>query len=372
MNRRADFMDWRIVIIPILLIAVGVAVIYSLVMGSPSSGIALKQGIIAMIGLSLAVIVSFVDYRLYKGFFWIFYLISILLLLYVGLFGKTVNGAMNWIDLRYFQLQPSEVAKISLIISLASFFSDKVGKLRWRDFLFSFAMMAFPLFLILKEPDMGTGMVLCFIYLIMLLVAKPTKIQLAIIFTSLFIFFASVFLAYKDIQPFGSMMKQYQRDRISVFLDPAKYPTDSGYNVRQAQITIGSGGLTGKGLGKGLQSQLKFLPEVETDFIFAGIAESFGFTGCIIILGLLSYLILRLVEIGSIARDNFGSLMVYGIAAMLFFHVLVNVGMNMGILPVAGIPLPFLSSGGTSLLVSLFSIGLAQSVFIRHRKITFS
>jgi rod shape determining protein RodA len=293
------------------------------------------------------------------------------LLILVNFIGKTANGAENWIDLKFFQLQPSEVAKIFLIFSFATFFSSKIGKIKWQDILVSVLMLLPPLVLILTEPDLGTAMVVVFIYFVILIFSKPSKLQLVAIFVSLTIGFSIVTLAYLNIKPFGSMFKDYQRKRIEVFINPNLDPYGRGYNVKQAQITIGSGGIMGKGLGRGTQSQLQFLPEAHTDFIFAGIAESFGFLGCIVLLFLYCYFIVRIIAIAQLALDNFGMLVAFGIAAMFLFQVLENVGMNVGLLPVTGIPLPFLSSGGTSLLVSFLSVGIVESIFIRHRKISF-
>ena len=205
----------------------------------------------------------------------------------------------------------------------------------------------------------------------MFLISKPTKIQLASLFFFIVLIFGLVAGAYLKVKPLDKLLKDYQRHRVAVFLDPKLEPTKSGYNVKQAQITVGSGGIFGQGLGKGSQSQLRFLPEAHTDFIFSGIAESFGFLGTTLFLALYAFFLLSLIRIAHIAKDNFGMLIVVGTASMFFFQVLISVGMNIGLLPVTGIPLPLLSYGGTSLLVSLFSIGLAQSIYIHHRKITF-
>ncbi len=371
MSKKIKTFDYSLVIIALIFLAVSVSVIYSLVFGGTNDGLGLKQALIGGIGIVSMIAVSFIDYRFFRGTSWIFYIISMILLILVNFIGKTANGAENWIDLKFFQLQPSEVAKICLIFSYATFFSDKIGKIKWRDILVSILMLLPPLVLILIEPDLGTAMVIVFIYFIMLILSKPSKIQLAAIFVTIAIGISTIALAYLDIKPFGQMFKDYQRKRIEVFLNPNMDPYGRGYNVKQAQITIGSGGITGKNLGKGTQSQLQFLPEAHTDFIFAGIAESFGFLGCIVLLFLYCYFIVRIITIAQLALDNFGMLIAFGVAAMFFFQVLENVGMNLGLLPVTGIPLPFLSSGGTSLLVSFLSIGIVESIFIRHKKLSF-
>jgi rod shape determining protein RodA len=363
--------DFSIVIFTTIFLAVGVSVIYSLVFGGINDGLGLKQAIIGLIGMALMFFTSFVDYRFFRGTAWIFYLVAIALLILVNFLGKTANGAENWIDLKFFQLQPSEIAKIFLIFALAAFFSNKIEKLKWRDIFVSFFLLLIPLGLVLIEPDFGTAMVIVFIYFIMLLLSKPSKLQIGAILSAIIIGISVITLAYMNIKPFGDMLQDYQRQRIAVFLNPSSDLYGRGYNVNQAQITIGSGGIMGKNLGKGTQSQLQFLPEAHTDFIFAGIAESFGFLGSIILLFLYCLFILRLLSIAQSSLDNFGMLVAIGICAMFTFQVVENVGMNLGLLPVTGIPLPFLSYGGTSLLVSFFSVGIIESVFIRHKKLSF-
>jgi len=363
--------DYSIAVIPIVFLAVGIAVIYSLVMGTGNDGLAFKQAWIALAGLAVMFMVSFSDYRFFRGTSFITYLITLVLLVLVNFMGKTTNGAMNWLDLGFFQLQPSEMAKIFLIISLSSYFAPLIGKVRWRHIFFSLLLLLPPLALILKEPDLGTAMVVTVVYLTLLLISKLSADKLLIIFSVIGAVLAVGILAYANVKPFGKMLQQYQRERITVFLEPQTDPYGRGYNVRQAQITVGSGGIIGKGLGKGSQSQLQFLPEPHTDFIFAGIAESFGFLGSFVFLGLYCFFLIRLIDIAALAQDNFGTLTVFGIAAMFATQLVISVGMNLGLLPVTGIPLPFLSYGGTSLLISLFSVGLAQSVYIRHKKISF-
>ncbi len=363
--------DIILLLIPVILIVTGISVIYSLLIVGGNSTLTVHQIINAGIGIALMFVVSFFDYRFFRGTNWIFYLISIILLIIVIFIGKTTNGATNWLDLKVFQLQPSEVAKIFLIITLAAFFTDKIGKLKWSDIFWSFLIVLIPLALVLKEPDLGTALVICFIYFTILIISKPTKIQLVTIFSGIILVVVFAGLAVFNVKPFGKFLHDYQRSRILVFINPSLDPLGRGYNVKQAQITIGSGGIFGKGLGKGTQSQLQFLPEAHTDFIFAGTAESFGFIGASVILALFAFLIIRLIDIANLSRDNFGTLIAFGVAAMFLIQILINVGMDVGLMPVTGIPLPFLSYGGTSLIVSFFSVGLAESIFIRHKKITF-
>jgi rod shape determining protein RodA len=349
-------------IIPIMILAV---------FNTPDANLAFRQGLFAFAGIIAMGIVSFVDYRMFRAISWILYIIGILLLLYVDFFGKAAGGAMRWINLGFFQLQPSEFAKVFLIFSFSSFFSKRIGKLKWRDLILSALLLLPPLLLVLKEPDMGTALVLSFIYVILLVISKPTKLQLLTISFTVLSLVAIVLLGTFKVRPFDKLMHDYQRNRILTFVDPNLDPYGKGYNVKQAQITVGSGGLFGKGLGKGSQSQLRFLPKPQTDFIFSGIAESFGFLGSAVLVALYAYLVIKIINIGNLARDNFGMLLCVGTASLLLFQVLINVGMNLGLAPVTGIPLPFSSYGGSSLAAYLFLIGLVQSVFIRHKKITF-
>jgi rod shape determining protein RodA len=354
-----------------MILVLSISVIYSLVFNTLDSDLAFRQAFFGVVGLAIMCVMSFIDYRMFKGINWIFYIIGILLLLYVDFFGKAAGGAMRWINLGFFQLQPSELAKVFLILSFSSFFSKRIGKLKWKDIFISSLILLPPLLLVLKEPDLGTALVLCFIYVVLLFFSKPSKIQFLIISVVLLTLTGALLLATFKVPPFDKFIHDYQRNRILTFIDPNLDPYGKGYNVRQAQITVGSGGLLGKGLGRGSQSQLRFLPKPQTDFIFSGIAESFGFVGTVVLIGLYAYLIIKIINIGNLARDNFGMLICIGTAAMFLFQVLVNVGMNLGLAPVTGIPLPFSSYGGSSLAAYLLLIGLVQSVFIRHKKISF-
>ena len=362
MSIRIKTFDLSVLIIPLILLAGGLAVIYSLVVANGGDNLALKQGVIGLIGLFIAGAITFIDYRIFKGISWIFYLISILLLLLVGVGGKVVNGASNWLDFKFFQLQPSELAKVFLILLMASFLGSRIGRLRWKDIIWSVVFLIIPLGLVLSEPDLGTGLVIIAIYIALLISAKPSKGQYAVIITVLATVITLAALAYANVKPFGHLIHEYQRQRIAVFLNPQLDPYGRGYNVKQAQITIGSGGYFGQGLGRGSQSQLQFLPEPYSDFIYAGIVESFGFVGGLTILALFAIFIFRLLEIAKAARDNFGYLIVIGLTMMFIAQVVINIGMNLGVFPVAGIPLPFVSYGGSSLI----SFSLIFFVFIKQ------
>jgi len=371
MSKKIKTFDILLVILPLLLLLISISVVYGLAVNMSDSSLAVRQIIFGAIGLTLMIFLSFVDYRFFRGVSWILYMLSVLLLIYVDFFGKSAGGAMRWVDLGFFQLQPSEIAKVFLIIFYASFFGQKIGNISWKDLFVSSFLLALPLFLILKEPDLGTALVVIFTFLAIIFFARPTKFQSFFICSLLVIGLTCMLLAAKNVYPFRLILHDYQRNRILTFINPDLDPYGKGYNVRQAQITVGSGGIFGKGLGRGSQSQLQFLPKPQTDFIFSGIAESFGFVGMIVFVGLLGYLIFKILNVASLALDNFGTLLACGTAAMLFFQIFINIGMNLGLVPVTGIPLPFASCGGSALISYFFMLGVVESVFVRHRKITF-
>lgn len=364
-------LDITLIIIPIIFCVLSVALIYSLVFTGDDKALAFHQGLFALIGFSIMIAAIFIDYRSYKSLWWIFYIIATILLVIVDMFGKVTGGAMRWINLGFFQLQPSEIAKVALIVSLASFFSTRVGNLKIKDFIWSAIIFVVPFALILKEPDLGTAMVVVFIYIVILFYSKLSKIQFVILILTMLLLSSIFILSVFNVKPFGFILKSYQRSRVEVFLNPNLDPYGQGYNVRQAQITLGSGGLLGRGLGQGSQSQLKFLPQPHTDFIFAGIAEAVGFIGSGLVIAIFALLVVRIITIGSTAKDHFGMLLSVGVASMFLFQATINIGMNLGLLPVTGIPLPFLSYGGTSLVISFLSLGILQSIHIRRKESSF-
>ncbi len=372
MSKKIITIDYILYLIPILLISMSISLIYSLVFSGEDMVIAYKQLIFGIIGSAVMVVFSLIDYRSIKGLWWVFYAISLILLIYVDIFGVVVGGAMRWIDLGFFNLQPSEVAKMSLIIALAWFFSSRCGRISLKDILLSILIILPQLLLILKEPDLGTAIVVFIIYIVIMFASKPTKNQTIAITSFLLIIFVTFSLSVAKVSPFSILMKQYQRERVLTFINPDRDPYGQGYNVKQAQIAIGSGGIFGKGLGRGSQSQLEYLPKPHTDFIFAGAGESLGFTGTALIILLLLTLILKILNTGDISQDNFGYLITSGTAALILAQSIINIGMNLGVAPVTGIPLPFLSAGGSSVIIYFSLIGIVQSIYIRHKKLSFA
>lgn len=364
-------LDLWLYVIPVLLTITGIAVIYSLVYSRDANGLIITQSIALLIGAGIMVFFSIYDYRQLKNLVLPLYIISILLLLVVDIWGKSAGGATRWLELGITQIQPSEIFKIASILFWASYFSEKIGEIKWRDILYLLVGLGIPLYLILDQPDLGTALVVVFVAILTLFWLKLDKKKKFILWLLILVTPIVTYLAVINYSVFGLLLKDYQRARIEVFMDPSKDVLGRGYNVKQAIIAVGSGGVFGKGLGQGTQSQLQFLPKAHTDFIFSGFAEAFGFIGSLALITGFFFLLSRIIRAANISKDNFGLLIGVGVAVMIFFQVTENIGMNVGLLPVTGIPLPFLSYGGSSLVVTFLSLGIIQSIIIRHKKIIF-
>lgn len=354
-------LDWVILVTIILLLAVGLLALYSVSRGDSGTDLGnfKKQLISATIGIILMFVVAFFDYRALSFFSTKLYFITLLVLFLVLFFGTTIRGTTGWIGLGSFHIQPVEVAKLAMIIFLASFFSKKKSQLSIIvRITASVILIFFPVFLIIKQPDFGSAMVIVVSWAVMLSISGISRKNLLILFL------LGSTLAYSS----WFLLRPYQKERLVNFINPYNDPRGSGYNVIQSMIAVGSGGFFGKGLGHGSQSQLNFLPEKHTDFIFAVIAEEMGFFGASAVLFLLGLLLYRIKEIARCAGDNFGYLLAVGIMVMFFSQILVNVGMNTGVMPVAGVPLPFLSYGGSSLVTVFISIGIIESIYLHKVK----
>lgn len=315
-----------------------------------------KQLFFAGAGLVLMYFAATTDYHLLKNYAGVFYGLVVVVLVAVLALGHLSRGTASWFNLGVFGIQPSEFAKVVLIIVLARYLAGVgAGFDIYRKILISGLYLILPTTLVLLQPDMGSALVMIFIWFGMLAMFGLQKKQLAL----MFILGALLFGAAWQL-----MFKDYQKQRIVNFVNPQADPLGSGYNVLQSMIAIGSGGAWGKGLGHGSQSQLEFLPEKHTDFIFAVIGEEMGLVGAALVLVLFFLIFWRLYKIILEAQDNFGRLIALGVLLLIFFHMVVNVGMNMGVMPVTGIPLPFVSYGGSSLLAFLLAIGLVESVYI--------
>ncbi|HSX41228.1 MAG TPA: rod shape-determining protein RodA [Candidatus Saccharimonadales bacterium] len=357
--------DWILFGLAGLLTVIGLIVIYSTsfkAVDQITPVDAAHQLIFAGISVVAMVLIARMDYRGWSKVTWLLYLGMIISLVAVLVLGKTALGATRWINFGFFQFQPSEFAKLVLILVLGKYFSDNYDFLdNPRHLIVSLIYTLIPVGLVLAQPDLGTAMVLLIIWAAMALVAKMRFSYLAALFG----------LAVASIPVIIPHLKPYQRARLAVFLNPTADPLHTGYNVVQSTIAVGSGQLFGRGLAAGSQSQLNFLPSQHTDFIFAVLAEKLGFVGAMLVIVLFVGLLLRGVVIAARAEDRFGMLVAAGIVTMLLFHIFINIGMNVGLLPVTGIPLPFISYGGTSLLISLLAVGLLESIAVRRRKIQF-
>jgi rod shape determining protein RodA len=317
-----------------------------------------RQILYAVLGFVALFILSQLDYRIFAGLQWLFYALMLGLLAIVFVIGQVTSGAQRWIDLGPFQLQPSEVCKLLIVLVLAKFLADNSRQLdKWRTLAFSFFLVAIPTGMVYLQPDLGTSLIFLFIWGIMILAAGLSWRQLLIIGAILVVLLPLVWLT----------MQPYQRDRITLFFNPTADPLGAGYNVNQARIAIGSGQVLGRGIGAGTQSQLQFLRIRHTDFIFSVVGEELGFFGGVFFFALYVLVLLRMLRVAQISRSTFGRLTAVGFAAALFFQAFVNLGMNVGIMPVTGIPLPFVSSGGSSLVTYLIMIGIIQSI-LAHEK----
>lgn len=354
--------DLSLIFISLFLVVLGIINLNSATTTSTIVGVPRlfkMQIMYIVIGFIIMLIVTFVDYRRYERFIYPFYLFNIFLLIVVLVVGKKISGSSRWISLGFMNFQPSELMKISIILTFAKFFNydSQVGSYSLKDLLIPFTMAAVPALLIIVEPDLGSGMVLLLIsFSIFLFVRINSKSLIFLVVLAL----TSAPLAYTFL------LKDYQRKRVLTFVDPSSDPRGSGYNSLQSKIAVGSGQIFGKGFKKGTQSQLNFLPEHHTDFIFSVLAEEHGFIGAVLVLLLFTLLMMSGIRIASKAKDKFGVILCVGCTAMLFWHCMVNIGMVIGIMPIVGVALPFFSYGGSSMLVSFLCIGFMQSVAIRR------
>lgn len=345
--------DWMLLLFTLPIVLAGLLTMQAYGVASPFFG---KQIIWLLISIGIFFFMSFVDVNIFKKtkvlmVLFLFFNFLLLLLLVVG---HTLNGAKSWFSLGAFSFEPSDFIKIVLILVLAKYFSRRHIAIGDAKHLFiSGAYFLIPFLLIMLEPDFGVSMTLGLIWFGMILVAGVKKRQLALLFgIGIFCFFILWTFVFAP----------YQKARITNFIHPLTNIHGSGYNVHQAMIAVGSGGLFGKGIGYGTQSRLRYLPEYQTDFIFAAFAEEWGFVGALLLLILYGLLIARIIRIGLHGEGNFESLFASGVAILFIVHILVNMGMNMGLLPVAGIPLPFMSYGGSHLIVEFGALGILSSM----------
>lgn len=375
-RRTLNKFDFTLFIVTLLIIIFGLITLSSathatMTRGGDTLTYVKKQGLSIVLGFIMIGLLLKVDYKEFAKYSKFIYVFNLLLLASVLVLGNEQNGAKSWIPLGTFNLQPAEFAKIAIIITFAVYLSGREGKLNhFVDLLPTFAFFGLPMVLIMLQPDLGSTLVFIAIYFGMLFVAgaRPKNLLILIMIGALLV--GGVLTAQIK---FGMTkpLKSYQLDRLTIFVDPYKDPRGAGYHVIQSQVALGSGGLWGKGLYKGTQTQLNFLPEQRNDFIFSVVGEETGFIGSAGLMFLFYMFIYRSVKIAISSKDQVGTLMATGFISMMVFHLLINVGMAAGIMPITGIPLPFFSYGGSSMLANMIGVGLLLNVYLRRQILTF-
>jgi len=360
---RFKYFDIPLQVCAMLLAISGLALLYSTSLNSPGHLIFWRQLLFLAFGLIGFLFLSFFDYHTLTKANKIFYVLSLLVLLYLLFFGSLIRGGRRWLNFGFFYLQVAEFVKLVVILGLGRLLYLRRGQINsWTNLAWSFLYTAVPAVLIILEPDLGSALILFAVWGGILLIS-PIKKKFLIILLVIFLSFGG--LTWKFL------LKDFQKDRVRVFLNPRLDPRGRGYNVRQATIAVGSGQLFGQGLGQGLQSQNKFLPEQQTDFIFAASAEQVGFLGSFAILCLYFFFFFRLAKIITRAKDDLGMYLASGVFFVFFCHVVINIGMNIGLLPVTGIPLPFLSAGGSNLIVAFLMLGIVQNISLQSKTLRF-
>lgn len=353
--------DWILIVLVLTISGIGLLNLYSTscnvthVSGKPFY---IKQLYWILIGVTVMIVAASIDYRIALRYGYIIYGISLLLLVLVFVQGHMTHGSQRWLVLWGFTFQPSELVKLTLLIALTKYVTENHIEEGYhiRSLVLPFIIMGLPCLLIVNQPDLGTALFIVILFFTMILFVGVNKKALIIFIISGMVLAPSLWFIIKD----------YQRERILTFLNPERDPLGSGYHIIQSIIAIGSGGIFGKGFLKGTQSQLKFLPEQQTDFVFSVFAEEWGFGGAVILIFLFLALILWGFKIARNSRDLAGTLLACGITMFIFWGVFINIGMVLGILPVVGIPLPFFSYGGSSMVVLMIGVGLLLNVSMRR------
>ncbi len=395
--------DLQVGVASLVLSIIGLVSIYSATFDAHDIGIFSRQMYWVLTGTLIMALIAFLPFRLLQSLSWISYGTSIVLLVFVLLLGRTVSGSTSWFNLGAFRIQPSEFAKITTVLALAAFLSRSDVSLQTpRDLLVAAAIVGIPVGLILLQPDFGTTVIYAGMFFALLFWGGASRFTLlaivaplacafaALVSTTLFLIAVALFgvliyitkenrlvaaVAFSLMVLFGISvqviydgLRPYQQKRIDTFLNPNADPLGAGYNSLQSRVAIGSGGLLGKGYMKGSQTQLNFIPEQWTDFIFCVPGEEFGFLGAATVLGLFAVLLLRGVTLASIVKSKYASFTAIGLTAVLAVHVFLNIGMALGLLPVIGVPLPFLSYGGSSLLASTTIIGILMNLYTNRKE----
>jgi len=352
--------DWVLTLSILLLLLFGLSALY----GSGKTSAEgyqnfIRQGLFGIIGFVVYIFFAGIDYRRLRSLSGALYVLAIIFLLAVLFFGTTIRNTTGWFRIGSIGIQPIELVKILWVLVMSAYLTNRGQRMNeWKNIALLGVLMLGIVALTMLQPDLGSALVVIGTTLVIMLITniKVTRVLL-IMLLIVVIFVAGWFWFLQD----------YQKNRIQVLFNPSLDPLGTGYHVTQSIIAIGSGGWLGRGLGYGSQSQLQFLPEQQTDFIFAVIAEELGFVGAGLVLLLFGLIIYRSVRIAIKSRDPFGTFVVYGVMLTVFFHVIINIGMNVGLFPVAGIPLPFVSAGGSSLFAMMIAFGIVQSIAIQVR-----
>lgn len=360
-RRLISHFDWTLFLLVLAMVGIGITTIYSAnynLASGHAGPLPMRQFTWLGLGLiAMFVAISF-DYHYIDRLAYPFYGLMLFLLILVIIIGHSGGGSQRWINLGFFRLQPSEPAKLAIVLLMAKYFqTDEPAKGYYlRDLLVPFAMVAPLIFLTLIQPDLGTAIILGIVFMSMVLMGGLRLRS-----------FSYLVAAGIAFLPIGwQFLRTYQRNRILTFLDPDRDPLGAGYHVIQSQIAIGSGKLFGKGWLHGTQNRLNFLPEQHTDFIFAVFAEEWGFVGCVLLLLLFVIMIAYCLRVVQRAKDRFGALLVFGMLSIIFWHVTINISMVAGVMPVVGVPLPMVSYGGSALASMMFAVGVIINVSMRR------
>lgn len=354
--------DLSLIVIVLMLSAIGVINLYSAIYsysGHISFPLYLRQFLWIAIGLGVIIISLVIDYRIYDRYAYLFLAFSVALLIIVLIAGRSISGSKRWIDLGFISFQPSELSKIAVILALTNYFQRKEGSAGYsgKHLIFPLSLIGLVLFLILMEPDLGTAAVVGLIAFSMILFVGIRFRALVILICLHLITLPFVWVV---------ILKDYQKKRVMTFINPDLDPLGAGYHLIQSKIAVGSGGFLGKGYLQGTQNQLRFLPEQHTDFIFSVLAEEWGFLGTFFVMAVFLLFFLYGLRIASRARDNVGAIMGFGIVSMFFWPTVINIGMTIGLLPVVGVPIPFLSYGGSSMVVAMLGVGILMNISMRR------
>ena len=359
-------LDWSLISFILFIQIIGLINLYSATHGPNAKDVEplfINQLLWLGIGWSVFLVITIMDYLIFSQIAWIIFILNFLAIIYVTVHGKVALGAQRWIDLGHFHYQPSETMKLALIILLAKILSGRssVGLgMGFKELAIPLICLFAPFVLIVEQPDLGTALMIAAIGVSMIIFCKIRRYIMA---GALILGVCGAYLGWNFV------LRDYQKNRVLTFMAPTNDPRGTGYNSIQSKIAVGSGQFIGKGFRKGTQSQLEFLPERHTDFIFSVLSEEWGFVGSVLTLSLFCWLFILIIRIATNAREKYGALLCVGVLCYIFWHMFINMGMVIGVLPIVGVPLPLLSYGGSSMMTTMAGLGLISSV--AHRRYLF-